>query len=45
MAGVSSEEKRELRDLRRRCRELESTIEMLKAATTFFAWECGPLHR
>ena len=31
-AGVSSEEKRELRELRRKCRELESTIEILKAA-------------
>jgi transposase len=28
-AGVSSEEKRELRELRRRCRELESTIVIL----------------
>jgi transposase len=45
LAGVSSEEKRELRDLRRKCRELESTIEILKAATTFFARECDPLHR
>lgn len=42
--GVSSEEKRELRDLRRKCRELESTIEILKAATTFFVRECDPLH-
>jgi transposase len=44
-AGVSSEQKRELRELRRRCRELESTIEILKAATSFFARECDPLHR
>ena len=40
-AGVSSEERRELR---RRCRELES-IELLKAATSFFARECDPRHR
>jgi transposase len=41
--GVSSEEKRELRELRCKCRELESTIEILKAATSFFARECDPL--
>ena len=40
-AGMSSEEKRELRELRRKCRELESTIEILKAATSFFARECN----
>ncbi|MFZ0834902.1 MAG: IS3 family transposase [Mycobacterium sp.] len=34
-AGVSSEEKRELRELRRKTRELETTIEILKAATKF----------
>ena len=43
-AGVSSEEKRELRELRRKCKELESTVEILKAATTFFARECDPRH-
>lgn len=44
-AGTSSAESRELRELRRKTRELEATIEILKAATTFFARECDPLHR
>jgi transposase len=44
-AGVSSETARELRELRRRNRELEATIEILKAATSFFARECDPLRR
>jgi transposase len=44
-AGVPSETARELRELRRKNRELEATIEILKAATSFFAWECDPLHR
>ena len=43
-AGVSSEEKRELRELRRKTRELEQTIEILKAATSFFAREYDPRH-
>jgi transposase len=44
-AGLSTESALELRELRRKCRELEQTIEVLKAATSFFAWECDPLHR
>jgi transposase len=39
---VPSEESRELHH---RNRELEQTIEIVKAATTFFARECDPLHR
>jgi transposase len=34
-AGLSTESAQELRELRRECRELEQTIEVLKAATTF----------
>jgi transposase len=44
-AGVSSETTRELRELRRKNRELEATMEILKAATSFFARECDPLNR
>jgi len=44
-AGMSSEDKRELRELRRKNHELEMTIEILKAATSFFARECDPRHR
>lgn len=44
-AGVSSEEKRELRELRRKNRELEQTVDILKAATHFFTRECDPRHR
>jgi transposase len=42
---VSSESAREIRELKRKCAELERTIEVLKAATTFFARECDPLYR
>jgi transposase len=44
-AGVSSAAAREIRELKRKNRELEQTIEVLKAATGFFARECDPLHR
>lgn len=43
--GMSTESAREIRELKRKCRELEQMIEVLKAATTFFARECDPLHR
>jgi transposase len=43
--GVSSSESAEIRELKRRNRELEQTIEILKAATSFFARECDPLRR
>jgi transposase len=43
--GVPTESVREIRELKRKCAELEQTIEVLKAATSFFAWECDPLHR
>jgi transposase len=41
-AGVTTEESKEIRDLRRKVRELEDTIEILKAAASFFARECDP---
>ena len=43
--GVSSEAAREIRELRRKNSELEQTIEILKAATSFFAREHEPVHR
>jgi transposase len=45
VAGVSTESAREIRELKRKCAELERTIEVLKAATSFFARECDPLFR
>jgi transposase len=42
---VSSEAAREIRELRRKNRELEQTVEILTAATSFFAREHDPLHR
>lgn len=44
-AGVSTAESQELRELRRKNRELEQTIEILKAATSFFARESDPRRR
>jgi transposase len=43
--GMTTEAAREIRELRRKCRELESTLEILKAATGFFAREYDPRHR
>ena len=43
--GVSTDVARETRELKRKNRELEETIEILKAATTFFARESDPRHR
>jgi transposase len=43
--GVPTESAREIRKLKRKCAELERTIEVLKAATSFFARECDPLSR
>jgi transposase len=44
-AGLPTESAQELRELRRKCRELEQTVEVLKAAASFFVRECDPLHR
>jgi transposase len=43
--GVPTESAREIGELKCTCAELERTIEVLKAARTFFARECDPLHR
>jgi transposase len=43
--GMTTDAAREIRDLRRKCKELESTVEILKAAIGFFARECDPRHR
>jgi transposase-like protein len=42
---LAGETAREIRELRRKNAELERTIEVLKAAASFFARECDPLHR
>ena len=43
--GVPTETAREIRELKRKNAELERTIEILKAATSFFVRECDPLRR
>src|ERR1700754_1216243 len=43
--GISSDAAAEIRALKRRNAELEQTIEILKAATTFFARESDPRNR
>ena len=43
--GVSSESARAIRELKRKNAELERTIEILKAATSFFARESDPRPR
>ncbi len=43
--GVSTTAAREIRALKRRNAELERTIEILKAATSFFVRESDPLRR
>ena len=42
--GVTREEAAEVRTLKRKVAELEDTVEILKAATTFFARESDPRH-
>jgi transposase len=44
-AGVTTGEPKEVRDLKRKVRELEETIEILKAAAGFFGRECDPRFR
>jgi transposase len=41
-AGTSTAESAQVRELKRKNRELEQTIEILKAATDFFAREYDP---
>ena len=40
--GASAAESAEIRALKRKNRELEETVQILKAATSFFARECDP---
>jgi len=43
--GVTSSESAEIRELRSKNRELEQTIEILRAASAFFAREHDPRRR
>lgn len=43
--GVSTEAVKEIRELKKRNRELEETIEVFKAATSFFVRESDPRSR
>ena len=43
--GMSTAESQEMRELRRKNRELEQTISILTEATRFFAREADPLRR
>lgn len=43
--GVSTQTATEIRELKRRNAELERTVEVLKAATSFFVWESDPRSR
>jgi transposase len=43
--GVTTASARETRELKRKVAELEQTIEILKAATSFFVRESDPRHR
>ena len=44
-SGVTSESAPEIRELKRKNAELEQTIEILKAATSFFVRESDPRRR
>ncbi len=43
--GVPTESAAQIRELKRKNAELEKTIEILKAATSFFVRECDPPRR
>jgi transposase len=43
--GVTSESAKEIKQLKKKNAELEQTIEILKAATSFFVRECDPPRR